>query len=213
MSDKIAFNGTPGSETFALAGSRIIWAPVNTSKPPLITPIYNDSIPAGWADLGIPVQALVEMTVDFTTAKVVTGVLQNVRRTYIDSQTGKITAKIFDPGPTNTAIITGQGPLISTASTSLNRAFKGMGVGGTLGAKLALLVYKDFDISQVTSDGSASYEQVWHYTPTAQRNASVNLAEHETKTPIHTLDYELLPYTNSSYSGRSILIEVVWLSV
>src|SRR6185503_15058974 len=116
-------------------------------------------------------------------------------------------------GPTNTAVITGQGPLVTTASTSLNRAFKGMGVGGTLGSKLAVLVFKDFDISQVTSDGTAQYEQVWHYTPTAQRAASVNLAEFETKTPVFTFDFELLPYANSAYGGRSILIEVVWLSV
>ena len=216
MSQKIAYDGTPGSESFALAGSRILWAPVNTAKPAKVVPIYDDTLPTapvGWADLGIPVNALVEMSVDFTTAKIVTGVLQNVRRTYIDSQTGKISAKLYDFSPAVTATIFGQGPLVTTASTSLNRAFKGMGVGGTLGSKIALLVFKDFDIPQVNSDGTASYDQVWHYTPTAQRSASVNLAEFETKTPVNTLDYELLPYTNSAYAGRSLLIEVVWLSI
>lgn len=216
MSQKIGFEGLPGSESFSLAGSGILWAPVNTAKPALITPIYDDTMPTaptGWANLGIPVNALVEMTVDFTTAEIVTGVLQNVRRKYIDKQTGKITAKLFDSGPANTAVIMGQGPLVTTASTSLNRAFKGMGVGGTLGAKIALLVFKDFQDPQVTRDGTASYDQVWHYTPTAQRAAGVNLAEFETKTPVFTLDYELLPYSNASYSGRQILIEVVWLAV
>lgn len=112
------------------------------------------------------------------------------------------------------AKITGQGSVVTTGSTSLNRAIKALGIGGTLGNKLAVLVFQDFDINLVEDDaGGATYEQWWAYTPTAQRNASINLSEFETKTNVSTFDYELLPYTNSAYPGRSLLVECIWLQI
>lgn len=218
MSDKIAFNGSVVNYNFPLAGRRVLVAPVNTAKPATLVPIYDDSMPAapvGWTDLGIPVDALVDVSVDYTTAQIVTGTLQNIRKTYIDKQTGKISTKIYNWEPAKIATISGQGSVITTASTSLNRAIKSLGIGGTLGNKLAVLVFQDFGDNNLTEDGAggASYEQFWIYTPGAQRNASVNLAEFQTKTNIMTFDYELLPYSNSVYPGRSIMCEAVWIGV
>lgn len=217
MSQKIAFDGTVVNYSFPLGGRRILVAPVNTAKPATIVPIYDDTMPSapvGWTDLGIPVGALVDMSVDYTTAKIVTGTLQNVRRTYIDSQTGRISTRLFNWEPDRMAKITGQGSVVTTGSTSLNRTIKSLGIGGTLGSKLAVLVFQDFDINLVEDDtGGKTYEQFWAYTPNAQRAASINLSEFETKTNVITFDYELLPYTNSAYSGRSLLIELIWLQV
>lgn len=204
MSQKIAFDGTVlNNESFPLAGTRILWAPVNTSMPPTVVPIYDDTIPGGWADLGITVSGLVEITADYTVQNIVTGVLQNIRRTYIDQQTAKMTAKIFAGSLANYGVITGQGPLVSTVSTSLNRAFKDLGIGGTLGSKIAVLAIHDFQDPHV--DNATSYDQSWVYTPTAQRAAGANFSEQETKTDVVTFDFTLLPFTNSAFPGRSLL--------
>ena len=216
MSQKIAFDGTPGSESFQLAGRRLLWAPVNTAMPAKVIPIYDDTLPTapvGWADLGICVDSNVEVTVDYTVANIVTGTLGNVRRTYIDSQTGKIVTKIFAWEPGKLGTITGAGTPVSTVSTSLNRAFKDLGYGGTLGNKISVLVFEDFDVPDVEMAGASSYEQAWIYTPTAQRSASVNLSEEVTKTNVVTFDFTLLPFTNASFAGRSLLCIQRFLSV
>lgn len=204
MAQKVAFDGTPlNNEAFQLAGRRILFAPVNTAMPPTVQPVSDLVVPAGWADLGITVSGLVDITADYTVQNIVTGVISNIRRTYIDSQTGKFSAKIFANSLNNLGVITGQGTPSTTVSTSLNRAFRDLGVGGTLGSKVALLAYEDFDIPYV--DGATSYDQSWFYTPTAQRGASINFSEFETKTNVITLDYTLLPFTNAAFSGRSLL--------
>lgn len=216
MAVKIAFGGTPTNYSFPLAGRRILYAPVNTALPAAIVPIYDTSLPSapvGWADLGVVVNSIVEVNVDFTVGRIRTGVIQQTRRTYIDDQTGRITAKLFSWEPGRTGVITGQGTPTVTASTSINRSFVDLFYGGTLGSKIACLVWEDFDIPAVEDTAGSSYEQVWLYSPTVQRAAGINLSEQETKTPVITFDYELLPYTSAAASGRDILIQQRWLKV
>lgn len=208
MAQKTGFFGNPTNYSFPLAGRRLLYAPLNTIIPSVVVPIYDTSMPAGWTDLGPPVGAQVDVSIDFTTQDIVTGVLQSVRRTYIEKQTGKISAKVFAWEPQKIADATGQTPIVSGSTTSLNRSFKDVFLGGQLGDKLALLTYEDFDITLAEDIAAGRYEQVWIYTPKAQKTGGINLSELETKTPVITLDYELLPYTNTAAGGRDILLQV-----
>lgn len=211
MAQKIAFFGNETNYSFPLAGRRLLYAPLNTIIPSTVTPIYDTSMPAGWSDLGPPVGAQVDVSVDFSTQDIVTGVLQSVRRTYIDKQTGKLTCKVFAWEPQKAADAFGQGPLATGSTTSLNRSFKDLFVGGQLGSKMALLVFEDFDLTLAEDTAAGRYEQVWMYTPKAIKTGGINLSEFETKANVITLDFELLPYTNTAAGGRDILLQVRWI--
>lgn len=211
MANKKAFGGIPTNYAFQLAGRAILYAPVNTSLPSLVQPIYDTSIPDGWSELGFTVDSVVDISIDLTTQDITTGVLQNVRRTYIQGQKGKFTGKVISWEPTIIGVATGQGTPVSTNSTSLNRSFKDLWFGGTLGNKSAFLIYEDFDIPLVEDASGTSYDQAWAYTPKAQKEAGINLSEFQTKTNVITIDYELLPYTNSAAGSRDVLLQMRWI--
>lgn len=214
MANKIAFFGTPTNYVFPLAGRRILYAPLNTAIPPTVVPIYDDSIPAGWSDMGPTVNSIVETNVDFTTAEITTGVLASIRRTYIEKQTGTLTARLWRYEPVIASVAMGQTPVVITGSTSLNRGFSDLFIGGQLGDKQAILVFEDFDIPLVEDINAAKqYEQAWLYTPRTQKKGSLNLFDQETKSNVVPLELELLPYTNAAAGGRDILIQVRWLDV
>ena len=214
MANKIAFTGLPTNYAFQIAGRRILYAPVNTALPATVQPIYDTSLPVGWSDFGPTVNSVVDVSVDFNTAEIKTGVIGSVRRTYIESQTGKVSAKLFRYEPQISADAYGQGPIVSVGATSLNRSFKDLYLGGTLGPKIAILIFEDFDIPLIEDIVAANtYEQAWMYSPKTTKQGGINVSDFETKTNIVNLELELLPYTNTAAGGRDILLQVRWVGV
>lgn len=207
---RIAFSGAIDQYSFALAGRGILVAAADTLLPSIIQPLDDTDFPAAWTYMGPTENAEVTLNLSLTVEDITTGVVPTSRRKIITEQSGTIEAVLHRYEPTLMAKAQGVSA-VSTPSTSLNRAIVDLYLGGTLGDIISVLIFEDFGEDLVIDDGTKDYSQVWFYTPRAQKNGDVNLAQKISRAPAINFNYGLLGYTNVAAPGRTILIQQRWL--
>jgi len=211
---KIALYGDPlGSYNFPIAGSRLLYSAVNTALPNAVVPIDNTNIPTNWNDAGPTQDSVIDVTITLKTGEIVTGAIAQTRRIYIEGQTGKVACKVMDYEPQKLGDLTGQGGPVHTATSSNSRGFKDLFFGGQLGNQFTFLIFQDFDINLTEDTAGDAYQQVWVYSPKAQKMGNINLSGFVTKTPVIDLEWELLPYQNVVAGSRDILLQQRWLEL
>lgn len=210
---KLAYTGGYNSYSFPISGRRILVAAANEALPSTIVPIDESNIPSGWVDLGPTENSEVTLTLTRQTEAIQTGVIPTDRRKYITGQEGTLEATLQLYGIDNLGYAGGVDANAEVAASGGDRAYIDVLFGGTLGDIKSLLVFEDFDIDLVADDNSATFEQVWHYTPNAQSDGDIDLSARVTKAPAVKIRYALLGFESVLASGRTVLLQSRWIEV